>query len=349
MAARAQAPAKEPPVFEGRPQDDVIEWLQEYEDVAEYNHWNQGQKLRQVKWALKGFAKNWYRMLEPEPDTFDGFSEAIRAAFKHPAYESGMAAQLDARKQGIDESPVLYCYEKLNLCRKVDPDMAEGVKLQHLIRGMKPAMVERVYPSINFAAPDTAAVIRQVQLLHQASWVANSNSWAPPGSESIPHFSMQQQTPDISSGQAKQSFVTRDEFERELKKHRKDVNADMSTFKKDLTNDLTRELGQRLDSFREVIMESTKKAVESVGESLLRKSKTNSYQPSGKRSEDGRPICNGCGKVGHIERNCLAKVQCRFCKKTGHLERNCYQKKQNASKDDRSSSPSRATDQQGKN
>ena len=74
-------------------------------------------------------------MLDPEPNTFDAFSVDIRAAFKHPAYESGMAAQLDNRKQGIDESPVLYCYEKLNLCRKVDPNMAEGVKLQHLLRG----------------------------------------------------------------------------------------------------------------------------------------------------------------------------------------------------------------------
>ena len=101
MAARTPAPAKEPPIFEGRPQDDVIEWLQEYEDISEYNHWAPAQKLRHVKWALKGFAKNWYRMLDPEPNTFDAFSVAIRAAFKHPAYESGMAAQLDNRKQGI--------------------------------------------------------------------------------------------------------------------------------------------------------------------------------------------------------------------------------------------------------
>ena len=270
MAARTPAPAKEPPIFEGRPQDDVIEWLQEYEDISEYNHWAPAQKLRHVKWALKGFAKNWYRMLDPEPNTFDAFSVAIRAAFKHPAYESGMAVQLDNRKQGIDESPVLYCYEKLNLCRKVDPNMAEGVKLQHLLRGMKPAMVERVYPLINFLAPNTTAVIRQVQLLHQATWVANSNNWTPPGSEPIPNFSMQQQTSGVSSEQANQ-FVTRDEFERELKKHREDVNADMSTFRKNLTNGLTRELGQRLESFQEELMDSTKKAVESVCESLLKR------------------------------------------------------------------------------
>ena len=41
MAARAPAPAKEPPIFQGRPQDDVVEWLQDYEDISENNHWAQ--------------------------------------------------------------------------------------------------------------------------------------------------------------------------------------------------------------------------------------------------------------------------------------------------------------------
>ncbi len=294
--ARAQAPAKEPPAFEGRPEDDVIEWLQEYEDTADYNHWTPAQKFRQVKWALKGFAKNWYRMLQPEPASFDAFADSIRAAFKHPAYESGIAAQLDARKQGLEESPVLYCYEKLNLCRKVDPNMAEGVKLQHLIRGMKPAMVERVYPSIDFLAPDTAAFIRQVQLYHQASWIAKTNSWTHTETVDplIPHFSLQQQQPPQQppgSSREQLTFVTRDELERELKKQRKDVNSDLAGFKKELTNELAGELNQKLTTFQE----STRKTIESIGENLYKKLSEKNVRLPSKRSEDGRPICNACG------------------------------------------------------
>ena len=330
MAARAQVSLREVPMFEGRPQDDVVEWLQEYRDVADFNNWTVGQRFRHVKWALKGYAKNWYRMLQPEPDTFDAFSIAIRAAFKHPAYDSGIAAELNSRRQGIDESPVLYCYEKLNLCRKVDPDMAEGVKLQHLISGMKPTMVERVYPSVNFVVPNTNAFIQQVQLYHQATWVANSNKWVPSDSvetpPSIPLFSLQQ-TPGTSSEQTN-AFVTRDEFERELKKHRKDVDATLTTFKRDLTNDLSKELGRQLDLFRESVVESSKNAMESVAESLLKKLNENNDGSSlGKRSVDGRSICNGCHKAGHIERNCLANTPCSFCTKLGHLERDCYAKK----------------------
>ena len=330
MAARAQVPLREVPMFEGRPQDDVVEWLQEYRDVSDFNNWTVGQRFRHVKWALKGYAKNWYRMLQPEPDTFDAFSIAIRAAFKHPAYDSGIAAELNSRRQGVDESPVLYCYEKLNLCRKVDPEMTEGVKLQHLISGMKPTMVERVYPSVNFVVPNTNAFIQQVQLYHQATWVANSNKWVPSDSvetpPSIPLFSLQQ-TPGTSSEQTN-AFVTRDEFERELKKHRKDVDATLTTFKRDLTNDISKELGRQLDLFRESVVESSKNAMESVAESLLKKLNENNAGSSlGKRSVDGRSICNGCHKAGHIERNCLANTPCSFCTKLGHLERDCYAKK----------------------
>ena len=137
-----QRRAKDPPCYEGKPQDDVVAWLEEYQDTADFNLWTTEESLRQVRWALTGFAKNWFRNLNPQPVTFSAFRDAIRAAFKHPAYDSGVASQLRSRNQGMDESPVMYCFEKLNLCSRVDPRMAESVKLDHLIRGMKPTLVK---------------------------------------------------------------------------------------------------------------------------------------------------------------------------------------------------------------
>ena len=114
-----------------------------------------------------------------------------------------------------------------------------------------------------------------------------------------------QQTSE-NRGEQSNAFVTKDEFEREMKKQRKDVDATLTTFKKDLTNDLSKELGRQLDSFRESVVDSTKKATESVAEGLLAKiNVSNTKSSPGKRSVDGRPICNGCHKVGHIERACL--------------------------------------------
>ncbi len=84
------------------------------------------------------------------------------------------------RKQGTDESPVMYCPCCVNyLCNRMDPRMTEGVKLDHLILGMKPTLVQQIYPSIDFAYPNTFpnAFVQLVQLHHQATLVANSNDW----------------------------------------------------------------------------------------------------------------------------------------------------------------------------
>ena len=38
-----------------------------------------------------------------------------------------------------------FFYDVLDLCGKVDPNMAEPVKLQHLWRGLKPSLVEKFW------------------------------------------------------------------------------------------------------------------------------------------------------------------------------------------------------------
>lgn len=300
--------ARDPPLFEGKPHEDVVEWLQEYEDTAEFNQWSQAQKFRQVKWALLGFAKNWFRTLDPQPATFHDFSIAITNAFKHPAYESGIAAQLESRRQGMDESPVIYCYEKLNLCHKVDPNMAEGVKLQHLLRGMKPTLVERVYPSINFQAPNTAAFIQQVQLYHQASWIANSNNWSPSDTTdttppAIPQFTLRSNPSPGSSGNLNQ-YVTQEQLEKRLGTMEKELKNEMSTCldsqKKEMSS-----LLEKIEKVNQGFLESVRHELRE-NRSTQKDNRDRPYPTQGRnlRTNDGRIICNNCGAIGHMARDC---------------------------------------------
>jgi hypothetical protein len=248
-----QRRAKDPPTFEGKPQDDVVAWLEEYRDTADFNLWSPEESLRQVRWALTGFAKNWYRNLQPQPATFPQFSQVIRAAFKHPAYDSGVASQLRNRKQGIDESPVMYCFEKLNLCSRVDPGMTEGVKLDHLIRGMKPTLVEKLYPSIDFANPNSTAFVQLVQLHHQATWVANSNDWVPPeNNQPVNQFLVgtpgnSSHFPSVLDGQSK--FVTQAQLTNQLENFEKQLT---SKLEKDLKGELAKHKRELGDDFKEI-------------------------------------------------------------------------------------------------
>ncbi|KZR96327.1 Uncharacterized protein APZ42_009397, partial [Daphnia magna] len=54
--------------------------------------------------------------------------------------------RLRSKTQGMDEPTVRYYYEILNLCRMVDPNMTEEHRLEHLFRGLRPALLRKIYP-----------------------------------------------------------------------------------------------------------------------------------------------------------------------------------------------------------
>ena len=247
----------------------------------------------------------------------------IRAAFKHPAYDSGVASHLRSRNQGMDESPAMYCFEKLNLCSRVDPRMAESVKLDHLIRGMKPTLVEKIYPFINFANPDTGAFVQLVQVHHQANWVANSNGWTPPDADQpVPQLLLG--TPGPSSAKpgeqnSKNLLVTQAQlatFEKQLTaKLEKDLKGELDRHKTDLRNEFKeiqeKGFGELLVGVGKAVRDELKKNGGNNSQKRTNGDGNNSEKRfygwnSGKRqrTEDGRPICYKCGKPGHIARHC---------------------------------------------
>ncbi|KAK4013212.1 hypothetical protein OUZ56_025446 [Daphnia magna] len=54
-------------------------------------------------------------------------------------------AKLRDRKQGMEERMIDYYYRVLDLCRRVDPNMGEAVKLGHLWRGLKPSVLKKLW------------------------------------------------------------------------------------------------------------------------------------------------------------------------------------------------------------
>ncbi len=49
------------------------------------------------------------------------------------------------RVQGKDEDIAEYFHDVMDMCRIVQPEMTEEVRVDHLFRGLSPALYERLY------------------------------------------------------------------------------------------------------------------------------------------------------------------------------------------------------------
>ena len=66
---------------------------------------------------------------EFQPERFGGFQET----------------KLRNRKQGPTESGMDYYYDVVNLCRLIDVNMPESMKLSHLFRGLQPDLMKKIW------------------------------------------------------------------------------------------------------------------------------------------------------------------------------------------------------------
>lgn len=316
-----------PPTFHGEAHEDVDEWLHQFDRVAAFNVWNPDQRLRNLGMALEGVAERWLATLHPQPASADEFRQQLLATFKSQSYELELESQLRSRVQGVGESPMTYCHDVIYLCSKIDHNMAERIKVQHILRGLQGTLIEKVYPSIT-PESDTREIIRQIQLHSQAAVIAN-RSTAP-----IPTQAVQQ---IVAGGQVvaqivpRPSFVTEEQLAETLRDLRKKVREEVTTSVAASLRDILREELRAGDG-----RPGDLKGDRQGGAGWERPGGTGWERPGnafGKRpaelrggpnrSHDGKPICNGCGKPGHIQRFCKT---CFTCGKPGHIARVCQQR-----------------------
>ncbi|KAI9555913.1 hypothetical protein GHT06_018441 [Daphnia sinensis] len=96
-----------------------------------------GKMLDHIELSLEGAAGKWYACMEgisnlpttwsdaQGPPVVIGVKSALLTQFTPVNYAQHNEAKLRGRKQGIEESTLEYYYDVLDLCRRVDPQMAE--------------------------------------------------------------------------------------------------------------------------------------------------------------------------------------------------------------------------------
>lgn len=128
---------RDPPVFSGADDQDVEDWIAEYERVSSCNKWDGRAKLTNVHFYITDVAALWYKNHENEIMDWSTFTTAITEVFGRPSVRRLRAEQrLRSRVQRREETFTSYIEDVLSLCKRVDPSFAEAEKIKHIMKGV---------------------------------------------------------------------------------------------------------------------------------------------------------------------------------------------------------------------
>lgn len=128
---------RDPPNFDGTDDNDVEEWLSQYERVSAHNRWDDRMKLNDVEFHLDHLAKKWFHNNAATMATWAEFKNRIVEVFGRPAVRKLLAEQrLRTRAQRPGETFTSYIEDVVDLCNRVDSAMAEAEKIKHLMKGI---------------------------------------------------------------------------------------------------------------------------------------------------------------------------------------------------------------------
>ena len=128
---------KEPPTFRASSFEDPESWLETYERVATFNHWNSEDKLRHVYFYLEDAAKTWFENRESSLQTWDLFRTTFLNTFASIVRKERAASLLETRVQLPNENVTIFTEEMTRLFRQADAAMPEDKKVRLLMRGVK--------------------------------------------------------------------------------------------------------------------------------------------------------------------------------------------------------------------
>ncbi|XP_049520131.1 uncharacterized protein LOC125944129 [Dermacentor silvarum] len=129
-------PPRTPESFHGDAFEDVEDWLEHFERVADFNEWDEAQKLRNVYFALEESARTWYVNHEAALSSWQEFRRQLLATYASTDRREKAENALQARNQRTNESVGMYIQDMSRLFKSADPNMTENKKLRHLMRGV---------------------------------------------------------------------------------------------------------------------------------------------------------------------------------------------------------------------
>lgn len=139
LSTMAREIIKSPSFYDGM-KEDVDDWLEKLESRFIMAGWDDEQKLRFISIHLQGDAYKWWINVASKIKTWSMFTREIRQAFGSTKAKEIAFEQLRNYKQTLNQSIIQYYEKIIELCKKVDSNMSDTMKLHYLMAGMKDSM-----------------------------------------------------------------------------------------------------------------------------------------------------------------------------------------------------------------
>lgn len=128
---------RDPGFFYGTGDVDVEDWISLYERVSAHNRWDPTVMLANIGFHLRGSAETWHDTNADGLTSWDNCkAEMIRIFGKPAGRQLAAKKELASRAQTSTEPYVSYILDVLALCHKVDAQMPEQDKVDHILKGI---------------------------------------------------------------------------------------------------------------------------------------------------------------------------------------------------------------------
>ncbi|CAN7951197.1 unnamed protein product [Ixodes pacificus] len=281
MSLRPFAP---PPVFRGKADEDLEDWLHLYERYGRSLAWTDEQKADNLVFALEDVARRWYvtALREQTPETWVSWQKALRETFAGDHVQEWAYIRLQEKRQQPGETPQQYVSGILQLCTRVNAGMPDAEKLRYLLRGLRPEMMERVAIS---NPRTTQEFLQQLQRLTHVGAMARHALMTMP-THPLPGLHTESPVlapgPDLGSGPGGAGTLS-------------NPTEVFYTPRQDVPD---RSTAAVLGAMQETLRALTA-AVDRLGQRDRRP-----FPPRGSRNQGGQVVCFRCNRVGHIMRQC---------------------------------------------
>ena len=277
--------ANKPPTFRGDSHDDIEEFIQQFTRYADFYNWSAERRLRALPLNFVGPASTWYNTISTSVSDYSNLLERLRAQFNSNAWKWVLRQQLTNRRQAPNESVSEYGNDIRRLCQRLALQQTDW--LHYFVLGLRPDIQSHVILAqpTTLGQAENLAKLKETTLQKPAS---PANSADDLTKAILAHLQPTAISNPLTTAPVATFEVQRENHQSHMTGHeiKRLVQMEIRNALRDFVPNNPASLNRRFND-----------------ENNYFRGGPSNFSPRNRRTPQGVPICNNCGRRGHTAYN----------------------------------------------